>query len=324
MIAGISLVVTNLLAAEPEIKSEARLHSVRENIDKEAILNKKEVSITDSFKYMFKDGKISGQLRTMYAVYKQKAQYTPNNYATAIGGKLKYELAELYGFNAGVAFYTAHDMNFATGENAKHNNELSSSNGSYTQTAEAYINYNYKEFNFRAGRQILDTPLADSDDIRMISNTFNAYVATYKYNGFNFMAGNIQSFQGYDAGLDTPWEKTGKNGTNFGGVSYNNVWELNLWYYNITDVTNAFYFDGGIQYDINKDSLIHLMVQYLDESELDASGYASKIYGAMAEVVVHGVSLGIAYNKSFTNSSKMILAVLEAEHCYSMDTSYFG
>ncbi len=303
IIAGISLVVTNLLAEDPEIKSEARLHSVRENIDKEANLNKKEVSITGSFKHMFKDGKISGQLRTMVAGYKQKAQNTPNNYATALGGKLKYELAELYGFNAGVAFYTSHNINFATGEHAKHNNELSSSDGSYTQTAEAYINYNYKELNFRAGRQVLDTPLADSDDIRMISNSFEAYVATYDYKGFAFMAGNIQSWQGYDAGLDTPWEKTGKNGTNFGGVSYHNVWELNLWYYNVTDTVNAFYFDGGIQYDIDENSLVHIMLQYLDESELASSGYASKIYGAMAEVVVHGVSLGIAYNKSFTNAS---------------------
>ncbi|WP_457743455.1 hypothetical protein [Sulfurimonas sp.] len=302
---GISLLATNLLAVEVETKSEVRLHSVRENIDKGGVINIKDISITDSFKHMFKDGKISGQIRTIYAGYEQKAQNTPNNYATAIGGKLKYELAELAGFNAGMAFYTSYDMNFATGENLKHNNELSSSKGSYTQTSEAYINYKYKDFNFRAGRQVLDTPLADTDDIRMISNSFEAYVATYDYNGFNFMAGNIQTWQGYDAGLDTPWEKTGKNGTNFGGVSYNDVWELNLWYYNITEQLNALYFESGIQYDINEYSLIHLMVQYLDERELASSGYASKIYGAMAEVVVHGVSFGIAYNKSFTNSSKM-------------------
>ncbi len=139
----------------------------------------------------------------------------------------------------------------------------------------------------------------------MISNTFDAYVATYNYNGFKFMAGNIQSFQGYDADLDTPWVKTGKNGTNFGGISYNNVWELNLWYYNVTDTTNAFYFDGGIQYDINENTLVHVMVQYLHEDELASSGYESRIYGAMAEVVTHGVSLGVAYDKSLSDPSKM-------------------
>ncbi len=294
---------TALAAAEQETGEDKRLHSVRENIDKEAVMEVKEVSVTDNLKHMFKDAKVSGQIRAMYAGYKQKEQNVDNNYATALGGKIKYELAQLQGFNAGVAFYTSHDLNFATGENTYQNNELSSSDGSYTQLGEAYVNYKYKDFNFRAGRQILDTPLADSDDIRMINNTFEAYVASYYYNGFDFMAGNIQAWQGYDANLNTPWVKTGRNGTNFGGVSYNDVWELNLWYYNITDTTNAFYFDGGIQYDINEDMMLHVMVQYLNETELAASGYDSTIYGGLFEVVSHGVSLSIAYDKSLNNPS---------------------
>ena len=236
--------VAALSASEQTTEDEKRLHSVRENIDKEAVMQTKEVSVTDNLKHMFKDAKVSGQIRMMYAGYEQKEQNVANNHATALGGKLKYELAELNGWNGGVAFYTSHDLNFASGNNTYHNNELSSSDGSYTQLAEAYVNYKYKDFNFRAGRQILDTPLADSDDIRMISNSFEAYVASYNYNGFSFMAGNIQSWQGYDADLDTPWEKTGKNGTNFGGVAYNDVWELNLWYYNVTDIVNAIYLDG--------------------------------------------------------------------------------
>lgn len=310
-----------LLAKEQVAGTDKRLHSVRENIDKEAVMKVKEVSATDNLKHMFKDAKVSGQIRAMYAGYEQKEQNANNNYAMALGGKLKYELAQLQGFNAGVAFYTSYDLNFATGEHAKHNSELSSSDGSYTQLAEAYVNYKYKDFNFRAGRQILDTPLADSDDIRMISNTFEAYVATYTYKGFDFMAGNIQSWQGYDANLDTPWVKTGCNGTNFGGVSYHNVWELNLWYYNITDTTNAFYFDGGIQYSIAEDILVHAMVQYLNETELTASGYASIIYGGLFEFVSHGASLSVAYNKSLNNPSRASFSGFGGGALYtSMDT----
>lgn len=297
--------VVALSATEQTTANEKRLHSVREDIGKEAVMEGKEVSAVDNLKHMFKDAKVSGQIRMMVADYEEKAQNVDNNHATALGGKLRYELAELNGFNGGVAFYTSHDINFATGDNTHHNNEFSSSNGSYTQMAEAYINYKYKDFNFRAGRQILDTPLADSDDIRMISNTFEGYVASYDYNGFDFMAGNIQSFQGFDAGLDTPWVKTGKNGTNFGGVSYSDGWELNLWYYNVTDTTNALYFDGGIEYNINKDIMVHGMAQYLNETELAASGYETEIYGAMAEIVTHGVSFTIAYDKSFSSPSKM-------------------
>lgn len=313
--------VVAVSAVENTTASEKRLHSVRDSIGKNEVMPMKEISVTDNLKHMFKDGKVSGQIRVMYADYEEKAQNIDNNYATALGGKLKYELAELNGFNAGVAFYTSHDIDFATGDNTHHNSELSSSKGDYTQLAEAYINYRYKDFNFRAGRQILDTPLADSDDIRMISNTFEAYVASYSYKGFDFMAGNIRSWQGTDADLDAPWRKTGKNGTNFGGVSYQDVWELNLWYYNITETTNALYFDGGIQYDVNENLMVHTMVQYLNERELAASGYESQIYGAMAEVAVHGVIFSMAYDASLATPSKMSFSGVGGGALFtSMDT----
>ncbi|QOP42942.1 OprD family porin [Sulfurimonas sediminis] len=292
-----------LSAAEHTSVNEKRLHSVRKNIDKEALMQVKKVSATNNIEHMFEDARISGQLRTMFAGYEQKEQNVENNYATAVGGKLKYELAELQGFNAGAAVYISHDLGFATGEGIRHNSELSSGDGSYTQLAEAYINYKYKAFNIRAGRQILDTPLADSDDIRMISNTFEAYVASYSDGGLEMMAGNIQSWQGVDAGLDTPWEKTGSRGTNFGGLSYHDVWELNLWYYNITDVTNAFYFDGGIQYHFNEDMILHCVLQYLNETELASSAYDTTIYGGLFEFVVKGISLSIAYDKSLNKAA---------------------
>ncbi len=126
------LIVTAAVASQREDNKNLRLHSVRENIDKEALIQKKPISMTDNIKHMFKDGKVSGQIRMMYAGYEQKELNVDNNYATAIGGKLKYELAELNGFNAGIAFYTSHDINFATGDNTQHNNELSSNDGSYT------------------------------------------------------------------------------------------------------------------------------------------------------------------------------------------------
>ena len=268
-------------------------------------LSAQESTKMQDFEHMFTAGKVSGKVQTMYAWYEQKQKGLSNSSASAVGGVLKYELAPFHGFNAGVAFYTSHDIDFATGDGRHHNSELSSSKGDYTQMAQAYLNYKYKDFNLRVGRQVLDTPLADSDDIRMISNSFEAYVATYDYKGFEFMAGNIQSMQGYDADLDTPWIQTGKNGTNFGGISYDDGLQLNLWYYNVTNEVNAFYFDGGTKYEINKDSFVHAMVQYLHEDELSSSGYESDIYGAMAEVVSHGVTLSIAYNASLSSPSKM-------------------
>ena len=290
------------------VHSRERLHSVKEVIGQVTKMQDKNVSMVDSFKHMFEDAKVSGQIRTIYAGYEQKKEDVQDSYATAVGGILKYELAEFNGFNAGVALYTSQDIPFASGRSLQHNPELSSDHAKYSDVHEAYLNYKYKDFNIRVGRQRLDTPLADSDDIRMIPNSFEAYVASYNYEGFAFMGGHINSWQGVDANLSGGWSKTGSDGVNFAGVAYSERYELNLWLYNITGYTNALYFDTGINYNITPNALFHGMVQYLQEEELSKSAYDALIYGAMAEVVVRGLSLNVAYNRTDTSNAKQTFA----------------
>ena len=305
LIFTIVILSTQLYAhISPQDEVRKRVHSPRKAIDSVAKIEQKEISIVGSMQHMFSDAKVSGQIKSIYADYNYKKDAQSDTYTTAIGGIIKYELASLYGFNAAAAVYTSHDLNFATGTDIHQNPELSSKKGYYTEMAEAYLNYKYNDFNFRAGRQTLDTPLADSDDIRMIQNTFEAYIATYNLNGFKFMAGNIQHWQGYDAGLEEPWSKTGKNGTNLVGVKYHNKLELSAWYYNITGVTNAFYIDGGVEYPFSKDVTLHAMVQYLHESELDKSSIQSSVYGALLELVFHGIGFNISYDKALQKMGK--------------------
>ncbi len=255
---------------------------------------------------MFKSAKISGEIRSMYVGYDLKKAGENDIYATAIGGHLKYELAELNGFSAAAAFAISHDIGFATGEEGvKQNSELSSSDGEYTVLSQAYLNYRYKDFNFRAGRQLIDTPLADSDDIRMIANTFEAYIATYETANFSFMAGKLQKWQGYDADLDSGWVKTGENGTWFGGISYaDEMLEANAWYYNITKLTNASYFDIVLNHELDDEISASIGFQYLNESEISGSGIEADIYGVFAEASAYGFTLGGAYNRSDKKSNK--------------------
>lgn len=255
---------------------------------------------------MFEEGKISGEIRSMYAGYNLRKAGEKDIYATAIGGHLKYETLELNGFSAAAAFALSHDIGFATGDKGvKQNPELSSSDGEYSVLREAYLNYKSGDFNFRAGRQLIDTPLADSDDIRMIANTFEAYIASYQLSNFSFMAGKLQKWQGYDADLNSGWVRAGEDGTWFGGVTYaDDIIEANAWYYNITKLTNAAYFDLTLGYEINSDISISAGVQYLNESEISSSATKADIYGALAELSAYGFTLGAAYNKSNRKAGK--------------------
>lgn len=292
---------TSLVAQEKyEVEPRHRAKSVKAAVGAFAKIEEKKLDTVSNFKDMFTQGTASGQLRSIYAGYNQKNSLSKDTYATAVGGELKFELGKYNGFGGGVAFVTSHDISGLTGEKTKgeHNNELSSSSGYYTELSEAYISYNYQDLTFIAGRQVLETPLADSDDIRMIKNTFEAYVAKYNYKDIEFMAGNIVAWQGVDADLDDPWNRVTKDGTLFGGVAYQKTLELNAWYYDFSNITTAFYMDAGINYNINKDINLHATLQYLNESELNNSGYEAEIYGALVELVTYGIGFNVAYNKS--------------------------
>ena len=293
----------------PQEASRSRIPSVRKAIGSVTAQEKKELSIVDAFVHMFSDGVVSGQIRALTSGVDYKD--AQGVYASAIGGSLKYQLAEYKGFGAGVAFITSQDIKPLSGEGVKYNEELSSADKSYTELSEAYIHYRYKDFELRAGRQVVDTPLADSDDIRMIPNTFEAYAARYKDEHVTLLGGYLVSWQGDDEGLDDPWQKTGKDGTYVAGVLYeSDMLDANLWYYNINgeagDATanDSYYADVMGKYEFTKDVALHGALQYLKQNERDRSGVDASIYGASLELVLYGLGVNVAYNKSSKSSDK--------------------
>lgn len=292
------------LSFAQEITNEDKMdmkHSVRQVIYNVGTTEEKKIDIADKFQSMFKDGKIMGQVRSIYASFDQKNSIKPDTYTTAIGGMLKYELASLNGFNAAIAFTASEDINFATGDKNYHNNELSSSSGSYAKLTESYINYVNGGLNIKLGRQTLDTPLADSDDIRMIQNTFEAYLLSYQLSDFEIIAIKIQGWQGFDAELDKGWVDIGSLGTTIAAITYSNLFDFRAWYYNIHisgEETKAIYLDAGCAVDINEDINIHILGQLLDEKEVNGSGVGAIIYGIHGEFVVNNLGFNVAYNHS--------------------------
>ena len=258
---------------------------------------------------LYADAKVGGNIRTIHSAYKN--DNTQNNYATAVGVELYYELAKYKGFNTAVAFRTTHDISILSGDDSKRNDELSGQKATYTELTQAYIDYENKDFNFRMGRQIIDTPLADSDDIRMMPNSFRACVANYSSDDFTLTAGHIVSWQGSDAGLDSSWQKTGKDGVSFSGVSYEDkLFDTNLWFYNISNneekdiANNAIYFDITGHINIQENISLDISMQYLNETQLNKSGIEANIYGVMSELSYNNLGLMVAYNSSLQQKGK--------------------
>jgi len=128
---------------------------------------------------MFSEGEASGQLRMFYIdrEYQGSAGVKTHRGATAIGGHLKYETAEVNGFSLGAAFYTTNEVDSRSTVDPT---LFGKNDDGYSILGEAYLQYRYKNTTFKGGRQKLKTPMLGDDDARMIPNLFEAYVLSNK------------------------------------------------------------------------------------------------------------------------------------------------
>lgn len=260
----------------------------------------------------FKSGKVSGQLRAAYV--DQDNAVDSDTYGTSIGGILKYETGDWNGFKVGVGAYISQKIGFATGDNEKANNDLFASNAeSYAYVGEAYVDYTLGDLNLKVGRQLIDTPFADTDDIRMHPNTFEAAIATYSgFDKTTLVGGFVKRFAGYDSGDDISKFKrldgANSNGAAVVGIVNESVENLKAqaWFYSIDELSNALYADGVYTLAFSETMGLELTAQYANFSEKKASGMDGNVYGAGAAFNVGALTLGAAYNKSSSDDGKSI------------------
>ena len=253
---------------------------------------------------MVKNGSVEGEFRTLYSTTQNKND--TDTFTTAVGGKLFYKLATYNNFGGGIEFVTTQDVAGLSGESKHRDETLSSANNNYSTLSQAYISYEKDGTKLVAGRQNIDTPLADGDDIRMVANSFEAYTLSYKKDELSFVGGFITAWQGTDAELDNGWVSVGENGMGFGGVTYeNDNYTLNGWFFSVDGkkddetANTTYYVDGS--YTLNN---ITLSAQYLKQAEQDNSGVEAEIFGLMGEVEVDKLTFGLAYNNSLKQKGK--------------------
>jgi hypothetical protein len=141
------------------------------------LLSSLNANAADDLSAMFSEGKTSGQIRTFY-INRDDNTKLDKQIATSVGGYLKFETAAYEGLSFGAAFYTTNRVltDFEKDATGPNTTLLKNDGSSYSILGEAYLQYKRGNTTFKGGRQKLDTPLAGSDDARMLPNLFEAYL----------------------------------------------------------------------------------------------------------------------------------------------------
>lgn len=257
--------------------------------------------------------KASGKIRAAYVGNDYDAG--GNDYASALGGVLKYETRTWNGFQLGVAGYVSQKAGFATGEDSKTNGDFFDENKkSYAYVAEAYVDYGADDFTLRIGRQLLDTPLADTDDIRMHPNTFEAAIATYRpFEKTTLVGGYVTRWAGFDSGEDKSTFKkldgADSDGAAVVGALEESIENLSVqgWYYGIERVADVFYGDATYTLAFNETAGTEFSMQYATFHEDKASGADGHVYGLGINLHVGLITLGAAYNRASNDEGKAVV-----------------
>jgi len=294
---------------------------------------------------MFSEGKTSGQIRefSVDREYQGTAGNTDHRRANAIGGHLKFETADYKGLSFGTAFYTTNGFLNDSPKNDYTKVDqtlLGPDNENYSLLGEAFVNYKYKNTNFKGGRQTLETPMAGGDDARMMRNLFEAYlVSNTDIEGVTLTAGHVTRFaQGtfgrvYNGGLlavtsgysyvDTrdqvgSFVNMGKyaigketDGVSVASVVYTGVenLKLQLWDYYAHDLMNVVYAQADYSWTcMFSDSIKPYAAAQLIKEDNVGKDYAGDVdsmyWGVKFGAKVENFNAYVAYSQTGANSAE--------------------
>jgi hypothetical protein len=211
---------------------------------------------------------------------------------SAIGGKLGYISPTWNGMSAGATFYT-------TGElfDDENGDFFSSENGSYSILGEAYVQGKYNNTLLRIGRFELDTPHADTDDVRMVPNTFQGLLlSNIDIPGATLYFTHLNKWAGVDADIPERFrDMNGDDGINAVGAVYEGIEQLVLqgWYYQGSDFAKLLYLEA-----IYENDTFNVGLQFGSQSDdtSDESGPDGDVWGITGSYTLADFTFTVAIN----------------------------
>lgn len=231
---------------------------------------------------------IFGQIRGGYVNLDDNAGSKTDT--LSIGGKLGYKTKKYNGLSAGATFYTSNPLGGVDDEGLF----LDSNGNGYSILGEAYVNADLGKTSIKLGRQEIDTPFADTDDIGMVPNTFEGLVVSNSSLSNTKLYGmHLSRWAGVDAPVPEKFTKMNDDdGINAIGAVYEPSDKLNVqgWHYNAKNGTDISYIEAGF----TPLESLELGAQYATQ---DGAGFDGKVWGLSASYGIGDITLSTAYNK---------------------------
>lgn len=237
-------------------------------------------------------GAFSGQLRLGYT-------RTNDLDTTATGGKVGYETSFLNKNHTGklkaaAVLYSTNPLGNSDDDDLFLDSKGGPNGKGYTLLGEAWVAGTLSEATLKLGRQIIDTPHADSDDVGMIPNTFSGALLTYEgLADTTFTAGYLDKAAGVDSSKEKFTHINGTSGVRMLGVEYEkDIWATQLWYYNQPQSTDMTY----AEFSIEPNKRAELGLQLGQQRKQNVSGTA-KVMGLSASYSIKQARVFADYNK---------------------------
>ena len=249
----------------------------------------------DSLQNSFKNANFEGLLRMGY-----QSHHTNKNTKDelAMGVKIHMETAPYYGIQIGTTLFTSQGNGKKDYEGVPFFDE---NNDNYTTLALAYLKGTYGDTIFILGRQTLETPFSDSDDIGMVPNTFEAFTLINKsIPDTNIFFSQVQKWSGVDSENPSKFnEINAGHGMQIFGISYEGFTKttLSTWFYNLSDEVKITYLEVNYEDETEKFTYAASLQYAFQNYDNDKS---STIYGAALSMGVKqiGLTTTVSYNRT--------------------------
>jgi imipenem/basic amino acid-specific outer membrane pore len=250
----------------------------------------------DTLDEAFANSTYEGNIRAGYQNHEVNNAMRDDEYA--VGLKLHIETAPFYGLQAGATLFTSHGNGEEGFEGVPFFDE---NNDDYAILGEAYLKGIFSNTTVILGRQSFDTPFADSDDIGMVPNTFEAATLVNRdIEDTTIFLAQVQKWSGVDSDAPSKFTDINDNkGMQVLGVTYEGIENTALsgWFYNLSDEVQISYLEAN--YEAETDQYTYGGILQYAFQDYD-NGEDSTVYGAAVFLGVKSVGLTttIAYNRT--------------------------